>query len=101
MRVTGFKNNAGGFKKLWAFFLIAILTALMIGVGGKADAAISYGVTEQVYTGYTGATGVRPMDNPAVVNNSTLCTTATVSTIDTNWGTGVIEGCAEDYVLIH
>jgi hypothetical protein len=101
MRATDLKNNAGGFKKLWAFFSVAILSALMIGVGGQAEAAISYGVTAKVYTGYTGSTGVRPMDNPSVVNNYTLCKTTTLANIDTNWGSGSVEGCASDYVLIH
>lgn len=98
MRRTRVKSNAGSFKKLWAFFTVAVLTAFLVGFGSSAQAVISSGINYKIYTGYGSSTGVRPMDNPAVVSNYTLCKTGTIANIyDLN---PIMSGCGSDYFLV-
>ena len=101
MQTTGVKTNARRFQKLWAFLSVTLFAIFLIAAGSTAQAAVTNGITAKIYTGYNGSTTVRPMDNAALANNYTLCKTTTLSQINTNYGSNVIEGCAADYVLIH
>ena len=95
------KPNAGVVRKILAFFAVAMFSLFSIGLGSSAQAAVSYGINYTIYNGYTGSTGVRPMDNPNVVSNYNLCKTGTFTVVNQNWGGGDIEGCGGDYILIH
>lgn len=101
MPIVSLKDNAGKLKKLLAFFAVLVIAAFTTVLGSVANAAVTNGIEYEIYKNYTGSTGVRPMDNPSVVNNYTLCKTGTFSTVNGNYGGGDIEGCGSDYVLIH
>lgn len=100
MRFTGVKTNAGGLRKLSAFFAVLSLMFLTIWIDVIPASAVTAGIEAKIYTNFT-TTNVRPMDNPSVVSNYTYCKTETITSINHNWGGGTIEGCAADYVLIH
>ena len=101
MRLPSFKRNAGVVRKTLAFLAVAMFSLFSIGLGSSAQAAVSYGINYKIYSGYTGSTGVRPMDNPSVVANYTFCESGTFSSVNTNWGGGNVEGCGADNILIH
>ena len=101
MRSLRNKTNAGNFRKSLAFLAVAMFSFFAIGIATPSDAAVANGISYDIYTGYTSATSVRPMDNPSVVSNYNFCKSGTFSTVNTNWGGGNIEGCGGDYILIH
>ena len=100
MRFTGVKTNAGGLRKLSAFFAVLSMVFLTAWINVSPASATTAGIQAKIYSGFN-TTNVRPMDNPSVVSNYTYCKTQTMTAINNNWGSGDIEGCGGDYMLIH
>jgi len=103
MHLPSLKRNAGGFRRTFSFVLALTLIFLSGWVGqppASADATGNFNY--KVYTGYSSNVFFRPMDQPSLVQNyASLCKTTTGTTINANFGSGVIEsGCGSDQVLI-
>ncbi|MFM2384376.1 MAG: hypothetical protein RL166_250 [Actinomycetota bacterium] len=99
MRRTKVKSSAGSFKKLWAFFTVAFLTAFLVGFGSSAQATITNGLNFKIYKSNTQTVPQLPVTNPETLNNYSLCKTSTVQTIyDLS---PIMSGCASDFIIVH
>lgn len=101
MRLTTFKSNAGGLKKVFSFLGVALIFLVSMGFGSPAEASVSNGISVDIYSNYTQGAGLQPFESGANLSNLTLCRSATISQINWDRSDGSFLGCGSNNVLVH
>ena len=101
MRTIKVKTSGAGWKSAFAFFVVSIFAALLVGFGIPASAATTSSLSAKVYNEYYAGTELRPMDDPSLADAYNVCETTSVSNINQTTLEDIFRACGNTNILIH